>query len=290
MNAARMAVSDWGLFTDPAASIVAARQLDLGIVSLDVQDSSGLVKRIFFDPLSGHVWPLSGGVSTLAAVEAPFDPNNMYIKDFSPVAAGYKWWYHDVNTGENFQINCLGQQQIHGAMTWKTQRTRPWPESDYDLIEMTDRGSFVHYRHIVARAGQAQDMDLDPPVKFTEAKVELGKAFSTEPRMVNPATGNTTIWTGRVEKLETLTVPAGTFPCLRIRLSIRDSKLGTRLAEAEMYYGYRVGLVKRSGQFFGVYFFELLDRHNLPSALGATGAARPSPTRNARSDRPGVSP
>lgn len=265
LDAARSATAESAWLAGVRARPVDARVVDPGRAVVSVEGPAGDVRDFLYDASTGFVAAAPAGWAH--ALSAAPDPNDLWLKDFFPVKQGHSWSYTDTNTGEKFKLNCLGQTPIHGVNCWRMQRTRAWPDMDYDLIEVGEHHVRLHYRHIVPRAGSAQEMDLDPAAIFSEAKVTLGKVYSTEPRQINPATGNTTIWTAKVERLENVTVPAGTFPAVKLRLTIKDSKLGTQFAAVEMWYGYMVGLVRRHGQFFGVFFVELLDGHNVPPAL-----------------------
>jgi hypothetical protein len=179
------------------------------------------------------------------------------INAYFPTKKGHLWNFKDFNTGELFNINIQGQQVIRGHNAWNFQRTRA-TAADYDLISVEPQGVFLHYRFI-----RGNKMDLDPAVKFCDLELTAGKTYSTEPRMVNPATGNTTIWTAKVEKFEEVTVPAGKFACVKVNLVVKDSKLGTKLADASIWYGKGVGCVQRTGQFFGVFLVEKCLSYNL---------------------------
>lgn len=261
----------------PAGRPSTVRPLDAMRVEATFYAHGASTTTAVLDTSTGEVtwqplWAWSaGGLGVLgpASLGTASDPSNISMRDFSPVAPGYTWWYHDANSGESFRYVCHGQETVHGIQCWKTERTRPWPRSDLDFVEMGDQFVRLHRRITNTRPDRTQDLDLDPPVTFCDTRVVIGKVFTTEPRLTNPATGNTMVWTCKADRLETITVPAGTFPCLKLRFSIRDSGLGTRLADAEMWYGYKVGLVRRGGQFFGVFFYEVLDRHNLPVPAGA---------------------
>ena len=162
-------------------------------------------------------------------------------------------------SGEDFNINIQGQEMIRGHNAWNMQRTRTNISHDKDLISLDEQnGVLVHYRWV-----RENEMDMAPPVKFLEWKVKVGEVYETEPSQLNPATGNTTKWRSKVEAIEDVTVPAGTFSCVKVRLIVRDSKLGTKFADVEMWYGKGVGLVTRRGQFFGVYLVEQLLKYEL---------------------------
>jgi hypothetical protein len=72
------------------------------------------------------------------------------------------------------------------------------------------------------------------------------------------------VWTSRIDAVEDVSVPAGKFTrCLRLDLQIRDEKLGTVLARIQMWLARGVGMVKRQGQFFGVFYVQQLTSHTL---------------------------
>jgi len=183
-----------------------------------------------------------------------------FISSYFPVKVGYTWAYSDKVSGENFDINIVGRQTIRGQNAWKIERTRANMANDYDLVTIDDQnGADVHFRFV-----RGNQMDLSPAVKMTAGQMATGQVFETEPVQRNPATGNTTIWRSKIEGFESKTVPAGTYNCVKVRLLVRDSKLGTKFADVTMWYGKGVGLVARQGQFFGVYLVEDLNSTNVP--------------------------
>lgn len=229
-------------------------------VPLEATRSSGNLARLARQQKSNERVTVSGVLTDTGSLRVisvtPF--KGELIKDYFPLKKGHTWFFKDSQTNEEFNINVQGNQTINGVNAWNVQRTRTGMAHDYDLISLQPTGIYLHKRFV-----RGNTIDLLPAVKFCDAELVAGKLFQTEPAMVNPATGNKTIWTARIDKFENKVVPAGTFPCVRITLTIKDKGLGTRLAEVTMWYGKGVGNVCRQGQFFGVFVAENLLRYTL---------------------------
>ena len=111
---------------------------------------------------------------------------------------------------------------------------------DYDLISLDDEGLKIHAKWV-----RENSMEFEPPILLIPANLEEGTWFETEPAQRNPATGNTTIWKSRIEGFEEITVPAGTFEAMKVRLLVRDSQLGTKFADVEMWFAEGAGVEER---------------------------------------------
>ena len=191
------------------------------------------------------------------------------INDFFPTDPSFLWDFKDRKTGESFTFQITGIEHSNGVPCHKMLCTRADGTPEYDLISLDKEGLRLHVRQT-----RGINVPLSPPVVFSDAIVHIGKTHVTVPEIANPATGNRTKWTVKALRMETVTVPAGTFsPCIHFNLNIRDKGHGSQLANIDMWYAKGYGLVKRQGQLFGVFLLEELIRHNLP------GPRMGSPTR-----------
>ena len=173
------------------------------------------------------------------------------ISAYYPLKVGSKWSYNDSATGENFVLHAAETVNINGHTAMKLVRIG---NTDVDVISNDASGILVHGRNF-----KGTNATYNPPVVFAPAAVTLNATQVTNPNFKNPATGNNTIWTTRFDTVEDIAVPAGKYPkCARLELVIKDEKLGTILAKMNMWLAPNVGMVKRQGQFFGVFYVQQL--------------------------------
>jgi hypothetical protein len=179
--------------------------------------------------------------------------------DYFPLHMGDTWWMKDANTGEDFSLSVVGQVPVNGVKAWKMKRSRANNQEEWDAMLLHADGVYLHVRFI-----RGNNAVLTPPVRFSESVLVLDRPYVTVPAFPNPATGNRTQWTVKADKIEDVVTPAGTFKgCVRINMMIKDSGLGAVLSKVDLWVARKVGFVKRVGQFFGVFFVESLQRHQV---------------------------
>lgn len=173
------------------------------------------------------------------------------VTDYFPLTQGLKWTYNDTASGEVQTITVAEAGSAHGSTTRKMRVTG---RTDFDEVSNDAQGIRLH-----ARAGRGLAATFDPAVVFTAQEATVGQTFSSTPSVRNPATGNTMTWVTKISGVEDVTVPAGKFTgCLKIEMIVKDTALGTKFSHVIMHLAKNVGLVKRSGQFFGTYFVQEL--------------------------------
>jgi hypothetical protein len=173
------------------------------------------------------------------------------ITSYYPTKIGSKYSYNDSASGENFVLQFTEAVNVNGHAAVKLQKMA---HPDYDVMSNDGAGILLH-----ARLFHGALASMNPAVVLGPANVTLNTVATTNPNYKNPATGNNTIWTTRFDALEDVAVPAGKYPkCARLELVIKDEKLGTVLAKMNMWLAPGVGMVKRQGQFFGVFYVQQL--------------------------------
>ena len=173
------------------------------------------------------------------------------ISSYYPIKIGSKYSYNDSASGENFVLQFTEKVTANGHTAYKLQKLAT---TDYDVMSNDASGILLHARMFHGNLGT-----MNPGVAFGPANVTLNAVQTTNPNFKNPATGNNTIWTTAFDAIEDVSVPAGKYPkCARLALSIKDEKLGTVLAKINMWLAPNVGMVKRQGQFFGVFYVQQL--------------------------------
>jgi hypothetical protein len=183
-----------------------------------------------------------------AAVAAPLPIANYY-----PLKMNTTYAYTDVSSGDSFVLKINEKLTVNNVACFKLARTS---NTDFDVVSNDANGVRVHSRNFKGVLA-----NFNPPVVFAPANFEVGKAITTNPNYKNPATGNMTLWTTAIGAIEDITVPAGTYKgCARLELQIKDEKLGTVLAKMNMWLAPGVGMVKRQGQFFGVFYVQQLTK------------------------------
>lgn len=186
-------------------------------------------------------------------------PEAIVTQPFFPLHANDTWWLKDANTNEDFTLQVVGQVPVNGTSAWKMKRSRPNNQEEWDAMTSDAKGINLHVRFI-----RGNNAVLTPPVLFAPSSTDVGQVYTTTPSFPNPATGNKTVWTVKIEKLEDVTVPAGTFKgCMKVNMLIKDSSLGTVLSKIDLWVAPKVGFVKRVGQFFGVFFVESLQKYSV---------------------------
>jgi hypothetical protein len=96
-------------------------------------------------------------------------------------------------------------------------------------------------------------LTLEPAVQIARAELVPGDELVTIPSGSNAATGHRMKWTSKVMPFETLDVAGTPLRCARIHLVVEDEKVGTRLADLDLWFAKQTGLVMRRGTFFGVH-------------------------------------
>lgn len=178
------------------------------------------------------------------------------IASYYPMKIGSKWSFNDAASGDNFTLHMTEKVTINGRAAFKQVRIG---NSDMDILSNDAAGILVHQRNFKGNLAT-----YNPPVVFAPANVTLNAVSTTNPNFKNPATGNFTIWTTKFDTVEDIAVPAGKFAkCARLELVIKDEKLGTILAKMNMWLAPNVGMVKRQGQFFGVFYVQQLTSYAL---------------------------
>src|SRR5205085_3388591 len=115
----------------------------------------------------------------------------------------------------------------------------------------------LHAQERTQSNGSVLATSYNPPVKFAEIKSKIGDRCVTVPGFINPGTGNTMTWTSTIQNVQDITVAAGKFTnCVHIKVVVADTKLGVKLSDFEMWVAKGIGVVKRQGNFFGVYFVQ----------------------------------
>lgn len=179
------------------------------------------------------------------------------IGDYLPMKVGNTWRYIDTAAGNvEFDLKMVEQTTVQGAPAFKNTKSG---SADWDVMSNDAKGLRLH-----ARNDHRGTIDWAPGVTFATPKTKVGDVVTSTPNFLNPATGNKMVWTAKFEKLADVAVPGGTFKnCVQLKISINDSVLGTRFANFDMFLAQGVGIVKRQGQFFGVFFSQQLMRHSL---------------------------
>lgn len=193
------------------------------------------------------------------AATAAAAPNAIVTLPFFPLHANDTWWLKDANTNEDFTLQVVGQIPVNGTTAFKMKRSRANGQEEWDAMSNDAKGINLHVRFI-----RGNNAVLTPPVLFAPPSTDVGQVYVTTPSFPNPATGNKTVWTVKIEKVEDVTVPAGTFKgCMKVNMLIKDSGLGTVLSKIDLWVAPKVGFVKRVGQFFGVFFVESLQKYKV---------------------------
>ncbi|MBI2945929.1 MAG: hypothetical protein HYY25_17160 [Candidatus Wallbacteria bacterium] len=194
-------------------------------------------------------------VSSLMA--APALAQEVDMASYLPLKVNNTWHYVDTAGGNaEFDLKVSEQVAVSGAAAFKTLKTG---SPDWDIMSNDAAGLRLHKRN-----DKNGTIDWAPGVKFAAPRAKVGDVQTTTPNFTNPATGNKMLWTAKFEKLTDVTVPAGTFKsCVQLRITIQDSVLGTKFANFDMFLAPGVGIVKRQGQFFGVFFAQLLQRFSV---------------------------
>ena len=173
------------------------------------------------------------------------------ISQYYPTKVGSKYSYNDAASGENFVLQFTDLVNVNGHAAVKLQKLA---STDYDVMSNDAGGILVHSRMFKGALAT-----FNPPVVFAPANVTLNAVSTTNPNYKNPATGNNTLWITRFDTVEDIAVPAGKYAkCARLELIVKDEKLGTVLAKMDMWLAPGVGMVKRQGQFFGVFYVQQL--------------------------------
>jgi hypothetical protein len=193
-------------------------------------------------------------LTTMAGVALAQAPIN--VTPYYPLKLGSKYNYTDVASGDSFTLAVKEKVQLGATTAFRLARTS---NADFDVISNDAQGIRVHTRNFKGVLA-----NYNPPVVFSPANFTLNAVTTTNPNFANPATGNKTIWTTAISAIEDVQVPAGTFAkCLRLELTIKDEKLGTNLAKMNMWLAKDIGMVKRQGQFFGVFYVQQLTSYTV---------------------------
>jgi hypothetical protein len=191
-----------------------------------------------------------------AALAGAAVAQQIQVQSYYPLKVGSSWSYADLSSGEKFTLKVTEKLKANGVDAFKLQKIN---DTDFDVVSNDATGIKCHARHFNGVFSQ-----FNPGVLFAPASATMNVATTTNPNFKNPATGNATLWTSKIDAVEDVAVPAGKFAkCLRIELVIKDEKLGTVLAKINMWMAPNVGMVQRKGQFFGVFYVQQLTAHQL---------------------------
>jgi hypothetical protein len=195
-------------------------------------------------------------LAALFAIAGAASAQQIATNSYYPLKVGSKWSYADVASGEKFTLQVTGSEAANGVTAFKLQKVN---DTDFDVVSNEVSGIKCHARHF-----NGVHSKFAPGVTFAPAQATMNVATTTNPNFKNPATGNNTLWTSKIDAIEDVAVPAGKFAkCIRIELVIKDEKLGTVLAKINMWLAPGVGMVQRKGQFFGVFYVQQLTSFTL---------------------------
>ncbi len=222
-----------------------SRKLALSLLAVLATLVSGAV-------LADELAPLDVFAGPPIAAGQEFD-----ISAYYPMGVGYSWKYQDTaDNNVQFKMEIKRKVAANGKQAYLFERST---KVETDVVTAEADGMLLHAQQRTNRDGSVMQTTWTPPVKFSNARTKVGAQVATTPGFINPGTGNTMTWTSTVAGVQDVQVGTAKFTnCPRIRVLVTDTKLGVKLSEFEMWLGHKIGVVKRQGNFFGVYFAQNL--------------------------------
>jgi hypothetical protein len=149
--------------------------------------------------------------------------------------------YRDQVTGETFRRQLVRRDFHHHGIRLEILRERKDGRHEPEGYLL---GGHIGVRIDAARIG-GQDVELEPAVRLLNSYPAAGDAFDS-------TTGNAMVWTCVTRAVETLTLADGhAVRCVVVDQKVRDEKTGVMLADVVVWYGEKMGIVKRQGLLFG---------------------------------------
>jgi hypothetical protein len=184
--------------------------------------------------------PLTLVVLMGAVAPCMADPGDLLAAEQFPHSKGVLVTYKDLLGNNSFRRQLVRRDFHHNGIRLEFLRERANGRHDPEGYQV---GGNIGVRLDYIRTGQG-DLELDPAVQLLTSTPKVGETFTTTPA------GSKDSWTCKTSAVEELTLADGhKVRCIVVDLKVQSA--GEVRTDGRIWYGRDMGIVKRTGLFFG---------------------------------------